>query len=150
MKLYPKKLRNVEDLEREKKLLQKGINELDKDDLLSLEGLLGKKGTRDSDDSSGSAWGLLSLLPVSNPILSAGLKAVQAWLSARDSKDRDDERATGYKRSRRKKNKNLIRSLAFEILGGYLKWKGIELSYKGIKHLIKKRKDNKDKEQADA
>ena len=42
MRLYPKKLRNLESLEQEKKKLLREKDELDKEEFLSLGGILGK------------------------------------------------------------------------------------------------------------
>ena len=44
---------------------------------------------------------------------------------------------------KRKKGRNPLKVVAVEFIGGYLKWKAIELSYKGIRYLIKKRREKK-------
>jgi len=139
MRLYPKKLRNIEDLEREKKILLRKSKQLDKEDLLSLEGLLGKgkkKGKdKEEEDSAGS---IVDLLPISNPMLKMGLKILETRiLSPRKNKTKENGEPPATKN-------HPIRKVAIEIIGGYLKWKAIELSYKGIKYLIKKRKEKKE------
>ncbi len=134
MRLYPKKLRNIEDLEQEKKLLRKESSNLDIDTVLSFDGILGKKkkGKETNGDSS-----LLDFLPVSNPLVSLLVKFVQQKLA----KGGNNPKATYTPQAEQKKQgKNPIKSIAIEFIGGYLKWKAIELSYKGLRHLIKKRK----------
>ena len=138
MRLYPKKLRSIEDLEREKKLLLKESKRMDEEDFLSLEGILGsKKKGSDSNDGIGS---LLDYLPVSNPMVSMLIKLVQKRLS---KKDEPPSKTYTAKDEGAKKGKNLVMRVAIEVIGGYLKWKAIELSYKGISQLIKKRKEKR-------
>ncbi len=140
MRLYPKKLRNVEDLKREKQKLLKESRQLDKEDFLSLDGILGKgKTDKDGNDAAGIG-SLLDLLPVSNPLVSLGVKMAGKLLSGKGkSKEKDRDRAEPVRGD--KEDKSWIKSIAVEFIGGYLKWKAIELSFNGIKHLIKKRKD---------
>ena len=38
---------------------------------------------------------------------------------------------------------NVLKSVAKEVVGNYLKWKALELSYKGISLVVKKRKKKK-------
>ena len=135
MRLYPKKLRSVEDLEREKKLLRKESKAMDVDSLLSLEGILGKK-KKGSEKEEGSS--LLDFLPVSNPLVDLLVKFVQQKLAKRV---RNSTANYAPQAESKKKSRNPLKSAAIEFIGGYLKWKAIELSYKGIRHLIKKRKE---------
>jgi hypothetical protein len=133
MRLYPKKLRNIEDLEREKKLLRKESRDLDIDSLFSVDGILGKK-NKDKDDGGS----LFDFLPVSNPVVDLLVKFVQKKLA---KKNGDSGASYAPPPEKKKKGKNLLKTVAVEFIGGYLKWKAIELSYKGIRHLIKKRKE---------
>ena len=138
MGLYPKKLRNIEDLEREKKALLKESKRMDEDEYLSLEGILGSK--KKDEDGGGGLGSLLNYLPSSNPIVSMAVKLLQQRLA---KKDRRPEPAYAPHGEGQKKGKNVVKKVAFEVIGGYLKWKAIELSYKGINHFIKKRKEKK-------
>ena len=131
MRIYPKKLRSIEDLEREKKLLKKESKNMDIDALLSFDGILGKN--KKGKDEEGS---FLDFLPVSNPLVDLLVKFVRKKLAKIGRSD--TEVLPGEKKQ---KGKNLLKTVAFEFIGGYLKWKAIELSYKGIRHLIKKRKE---------
>ena len=136
MRLYPKRLRNLEDLEREKKLVIRESKQLDKEEFLSLNSLTGKKNKKqkDSSDEEGS---LIDLMPVSNPLIKLGLKILLRRFT------RDNRKYTTEYSSASSKRENPIRRLAFEFIGGYLKWKAIEMSCKGIKYLINKRKESK-------
>jgi len=135
MSLYPKKLRNIEDLERERKLLQKERKRIEEEGFLSMDGIFSSNGKETSNLGS-----LIDLLPISNPLVTMLLKMVQQkFTSKNDSTDAGPER----KGTKEKKDKSPLKSVAKEVIGSYLKWKAIELSYKGIRHLLKKRKEKR-------
>ena len=140
MKLYPKKLRGIEDLEKEKKLLVRQSRQLEKEDFLSLENLTtGKKKGKEKDESSAAS--LIDLLPISNPYVKMGLDfLVKRFTAARKEKKEAPAQNTAPHKSK-------LRAIAIEFIGGYLKWKAIELSYKGIKLIIKRSKERKAQEQ---
>ena len=78
MKLYPKKLRSIDDLEKEKVRLEKKSRELEKEEFLSVEGLLkGKKGK----DGGGS---LPDFLAGVSPVVSVLAKIIKRRLSKKD------------------------------------------------------------------
>jgi hypothetical protein len=131
MRLYPKKLRSLADLEREKQLLLKKNRQLDDEEFLpGVEGLMTK---------GASAGALLDILPISNPLVSQVVKVVIGRLGKKDKEPKVAPVA-----ERRKNGKDsLIKKAAIEFVGGYLKWKAIELSFKGIKYLVKKRAEAK-------
>ena len=135
MALYSKKLRSIEDLEREKKLLQKERVRIEEEGFLSVEGIFKNKGK----EASGAA-SLLDLIPVSHPVADILIRFVKNKLSQKESNSQEDNTAS---RTKKKNSKGPLKSLAVEFIGGYLKWKAIELSYKGVRHLIKKRKEKK-------
>lgn len=140
MRLYPKRLRSIDDLEKEKKQLIQKSKKLDKEDFLSMEGLLGKKGNEKTkkDKKEGSALSaLIDMLPISDPIVSMSLKMVQRLLTRKDKKPQ----VVYAPVIAGKKKTNKVKALAIEFVSGYLKWKAIELSYKGIKHLLNRRKE---------
>jgi len=138
MGFYHKKLRNIEDLKQEKKMLLEESKRMNQDEFLSLEGIM--SGSKNGGEAKGGIGSLLDYLPVSNPVVSTIIQLVQKRLS---KKDRAPEPAYAPKSEGGKKSKSTIKTVAFEVIGGYLKWKAIELSYKGIAHLIKKRKEKK-------
>ena len=131
MRLYPKKLRSVADLEREKQLLRKESKQLDNEEFLSVDGLMGK---------SGGGGSLIDMLPISNPIVSQVVKIVAGRLTRKAKAPKAAPRAEYGE----EKKDSLLKRGAVEFIGGYLKWKAIELSYKGIRYLIKKRKENRE------
>lgn len=134
MKLYSKKLRGIEDLEREKKRLKKQAKQLDKEDFMSL----GKTGDKKKSGSAEKSSSLLEMLPIDNPIISLLLPIIEKKLLSRIGGGKESSRKlvdTGAPK------KNIPLFIAKEFIGGYLKWKAIELSYKGVKRLIKKRKE---------
>ncbi len=136
MRLYQKKLRSVEDLERERKLLQKEVQRIEEEGFLSVDGVLGSKGK-----GGGGIESLIDILPISNPMVAMLLKLVQRKFAAKAEGSKYEPTKESYPQ---KKGKSPIKSIAIEFIGGYLKWKAIELSYKGIRHLMKKRKEKKD------
>ena len=135
MKLYPKKLRNIDDLEREKERLLKEKQALENEQFFSINGISGSK-KAEGKESEGLA-SLLEFLPVSNPLVSTVVKMVQSVFSKKDK----ETSAPGKKEhAHAKPGKNILTSVATEFIGGYLKWKAIELSYKAIRHIIRNRK----------
>ena len=136
MRLYPKKLRNIDDLEREKKRLLKESRRMEEEGFLSIESIFNNKSGKDKEGIAS----LLDLLPVSNPLTDILIRLVKQRLS-NAGKSSNAENATA--KEEKKQGKNPLKKIAVEFIGGYLKWKVIELSYKGIRYLIKKRKEKK-------
>ncbi len=138
MAFYPKKLRSIRDLEREQKLVLKQKKQLDKEDLLSLDGLLGK-GKKGDDDEGGGGFDLMgtvmNLLPVSNPIVGMliGLAKDRLFKKKDKLKDADDK----------KPGRSVFFRIGKELLLSYLKWKAVEASYKGVRYLVKLRKEKR-------
>jgi hypothetical protein len=145
MQLYPKRLRNIDDLERERKLVLKQKQRLEKEDLFSSGESSGKKGskTRDKEEVGGGALSsLIGLLPIgNNPLVGIVVGFAEQYFAGRS--ERRSKKAFSQPNDEGKKHKNVLGSLAVEFIGGYLKWKAIELSYKGIKLIIKKNKEKK-------
>jgi len=142
MKFYPKKLQNMESLKREKKILLKEMEELDKDDFLSIESILGGKDGGEKN-ASGGIGSLLDMLPTSGPLVNTAINLVQGLLKGRDDGGKTEQKD---KPRKKKKNKSLLNSIAKEFIGGYLKWKAVELSFKGIKYIIKSHREKKEQE----
>ena len=133
MKLYPKNLRNVKDLEKEKARLLKKKQKLDQEEVIPGLGIItgsGKDGKSDKGD------GLGDILQFSNPVVSL-LKDI---IISRISKKADANQSVEQPDEPQEKGRSITKRLAIEFIGGYLKWKAIELSYKGIRYYIKKRK----------
>ena len=135
MRLYPKRLRNIEDLEREKKRLLKESKRMEEEGFLSLGSIVNNKADKDGSDS-----GLLDLLPISNPLVTVLIKLVKQRFFNKDNNSKTGNTVPGAEEKRRK---NPLKSIAVEFIGGYLKWKAIELSYEGMRLLIKRRKEKR-------
>ena len=137
MKLYDKKLRNREDLHKEKRRLNREKRELEKEPLLSLDEVMGEAGSLGS--------GLVSrIIPLaanfSGPLAGIVGSLVGRFMNRKKSKSHDDEYERGGEREH---HPNVLKSAAKEVLGNYLKWKALELSYKGISLVVRKRKKKK-------
>ena len=141
MRLYPKALRNIDALEKEKKRLLKESQRMEEQDFLSLEGIFqGKKGAG-KKDAGDAEFSLLDYLPISNPVINLLVKKAASWFSERKSTAKNKEKEQDPTEGKTGKSK--LESLAFEFIGGYLKWKAIELSFKGARYLIRKKKEKK-------
>ncbi len=127
MKLYNKQLNSIEELRREKQKLKADLNSADKQGLFSLDDVLPGKnknnGKADNDggglDIAGIATGLLSSLGNKDTLLSVGLPLLKV--------------------AGNQLEKGVVKKILKEVGLGYIKWKAIELSIKGIKHLVDKK-----------
>lgn len=113
-KLYSKKLRNLEELRREKALKKQEASEAF-DNLLT------------SDSSSGDFLpALLDVVTskgVANKLFALALPALKI--------------------AGNKVEKNILKNLAIEVLGGYAKWKGSEMGIKALFRFMKRRYEKK-------
>jgi hypothetical protein len=134
MKLYHKQLHSVEDLKQEKKRLLKKSREMEKEGITSISSIKG------FTEGSGVGLGIQSLLKLSSG-QTALLKPVFRWLQSKFAKKETPQYSAAYGNYTAGKKKNLLKTAAIEFVGGYLKWKAIELSFKGIRQLIKNRKE---------
>lgn len=136
MKLYHKQLDGVKDLQREKKSLEKKARDMEKTGVASISSLKGFA------EGAGGGLGIGSLLKMASG-QSALLKPVIRFVQQKLSQRKADEYSAGYN-SKHKKRKNILKEAAVEVIGGYLKWKAIELSLKSIRNYIKNRKEQKE------
>ena len=137
MSLYPKRLRNMDDLERERRALKREIKQLDKEEFLSVEGLLNKQSWGGETDIFDT---IIDMLPIANPLVKSGVGIVKDILKKRNAK------ATKHKaESTEHKGRGIVARAAREFIGGYIKWKAVELSFKGLRYLVKKRSERKQK-----
>lgn len=143
MRLYPKKLSSIEDLEQEQLLLKKQLKKLGNEDLFSVSTILGsgksaeeKTKNKGAEEEGGNMSFLLDLLPMAYPLIETGIKKITQPKKEKREKSSDADEDT-------KPGKNIIKTVALELITGYLKWKAIELSYKGVKYIIKRKKEKK-------
>jgi hypothetical protein len=137
MAFYPKKLRNLRELEREKKRLQKSRRQME-EQFSSLKVFSGKSKEKDKEEEGGS---LLDFLPGNNQLVNLVIQLVQKRLAKKETAtstaQEDEDKSTPPSKSWPKR-------IAIEFIGGYIKWKAIELSWKGIKYLINKKREEKE------
>lgn len=163
MKIYPRELHSLKALEQEKRRLQKQLKELDEEEIFSLKSITGKK-----DDNSKGGGGfdissLLGMLPISNPFVTTLLpiiqrrlfKTVEDKLTFKKTKIDKVRTATAVDEQALHhtvmyKVKKAAGSAAKEVILGYLKWKAIELAYKGTRHLIRQQQAKKQANKAAA
>ncbi|MDR3680080.1 MAG: hypothetical protein P4L41_08950 [Flavipsychrobacter sp.] len=127
MRLYPKKLNGIDELMAEKLILEAQIGMIDPDGIFSLK-VNQKAKVADAVTEKKSTVNMLGGL--------LGLDSIDLILKMLPL-------ITGGKKTAAvKKGPNILVKAGFEFIGGYLKWKAIELSYKGIKKLISTRKKN--------
>lgn len=144
MNLYPKKLNGLAELQREKAVVRKELQEVKIEELFTMEGVLGKKNA--IGEVAGLGMSLLKILPLSNPIVGTVAGIVMDRLMTRKSRaakqgnEAKEHMAEGHEGDEKKEGGFLKRAIV-ELLGGYMKYKAAELSYKGVKKMIKKKPD---------
>ena len=151
MRMYPKEIRSLKELEQEKKRLQKQLKELDEQELFSMDSLLDGSRKKNADDDAGGGFdisSLISMIPISNPIIKTILPLVQSRVMGMFQKKTSaatEQTASSSSAAPTpgQKVKNAALAVGKEVLLGYLKWKAIELSYKGVRHLVNKQKAKK-------
>lgn len=152
MRMYPKEIRSLKELEQEKKRLQKQLKELDEQELFSMDSLFGggsKK--KDAGEDAGGGFdisSLISMIPISSPIIKTILPLVQGRIMGMFQKKtpaatEQTASSSSAAPTPGQKVKNAALAVGKEVLLGYLKWKAIELSYKGVRHLVNKQKAKK-------
>ncbi len=144
MKLYKKGFRNMAELRQEKKKLLREKKQLDSEPLLTLDDVMTGVG------ESGGVMGVLSgVLPSVLPMLSSFsgpvIGTLVEILKNRFGSGKSDSSAE-------KKSESgiggVVKNVGKEALGSYIAWKVLELSFKGVKSLIKDKKKKKKERQA--
>ena len=140
MKLYPKKLSDIKSLEKEKARLLRKRGKLEQGNFL-LSGILsssGNKGGKDDDDDTTAGSGN-ELFALAEPLIQIARDIVIARLTKKSAPAEEEyENAAPQK-----KQNSILRRMAFEFIGGYLKWKAIELGFKGLRRLLRARANKK-------
>ena len=127
MKLYNKKLRSLADIKHERALLMRDHKQSLKELKQPLGGFkLGKKSKKE-DSEEGFNWlGTITKLATSKSALDIAMSLGGPLLGK-----------VG------RKGGNTIKKAAFEVLGGYVKWKLIEVGFNVAKSLLKNSKNKK-------
>lgn len=144
MKMYSKNIRNLEELEREKRRLIKERKQLEQEDIFSVEGIMNNitnpKSTTSANNDNAGASGVGSLFSMSGPIVGMVLDLVKDKIL---SKSDGGDNSSNITNPILQKGGSILKGAAKEMIGGYLKWKAIELTYKGITLVVKRQKRKK-------
>ncbi len=127
MKLYSKQLKSLEDLKREKHVMRyaaKHSNEMISFKELGLE-------NDSTTDAAGAGLAGTLISALGSKSLFNSLLAIAPPL------------LTMMGKSSKKKKSNPLASLAKEVILGYIKWKAIEMAYRGVKKMAGKNKSDK-------
>jgi hypothetical protein len=142
MKLYSKKLNSLADIERERRRLVKEKEQMEADGLIDSDELIGGLTEAGSMAGAGIApiiTGLVTkYVPFAAPFAGQISGFAENWLARRS-----EQNATSQENSTGKKVKAALVTAGKDIVFSYLKWKAIELSYKGVNKLLEKRKEKK-------
>jgi hypothetical protein len=125
MKLYPKNINGAVQLQKEKEKLQQKLKATTRTGIFSL------KSGNDKDVAVNKS-NFMGIPGTSS--LDLLLKILPVILGARGKKNKE-----------KKKGGNIFVKVGFEFIGGYLKWKAVELAYKGARKLISSNKKKKEK-----
>lgn len=144
MKMYSKNIRNLEELEREKRKLLKVRKQLEQEDILSVDGIINSITNTKSVDASDTNFaipsGMSNLFSLSGPLVGMVLDIVKDRLmNNAEHSDNPSLKSNPILQ----KGGTMLKGAAKEVLGGYLKWKAIELTYKGITLVVKRQKRKK-------
>jgi|GEM_PF-976189 len=131
MKLYSKNLSNLHALKKEKERLQKELNGRDEGKDKTVNNPLQKEEKRESFIS-----GLLSGA-TSGSMLTTLLNAAPTVIDIVKRGSLFPKKNTIQKAVGTSKTANIVSIVAKEFVGGYIKWKILELTYKGIKKALK-------------
>ena len=119
MKLYPRQLRSMEELKREKSVLKYVRRQTSKENLLPIDAAA----TASVPGGSGlmaALGGLLGARTLFDGALAAGLPLLR-YMPMRTQK-------------------NVLRTIAREFIGGYLRWKMLQMGYRGLRMLLNARR----------
>ena len=134
MSFYPKQIRSREELKLEKEKLLAQSGKTDIKQLFSLDDLLKSKDINKTPDKTSEEGDLIEKIFIESSLADLAMEYVAPLLQKACVKIGSAGKEVG---------KKMFRSVAKEVLGGYLKWKAAELSYKAIAHLISSRKKKK-------
>ncbi|PZF72375.1 hypothetical protein [Taibaiella soli] len=150
MKLYPRKLHTVGELKKEKQRLLKQRRALDKEDLLSFDDVLGsvgsgigsifrkkKKKKKDGSYQEGNDNASIDYIALASDLLTSGFGVntlIDVGLPL-FTKFSPQIKKGAFKVSK-------------EVLGGYVKWKAVELGYRFVRSMLSKHKAKNAKQKA--
>jgi len=139
MRLYPKRLKGLDDLKREKEMLSYMKKQTEAEDFFPKVNLgFGGK-------SSKGIFSMISSLLSSGSGLEKGMAIAEPLIGIlRKRRKKKKAKAKEEYTAPKEPRKNVVKSLLISILTGYLKWKAIEMGTKLIISFIKpKKKEDK-------
>ena len=145
MRLYPKKLHSIEELKREKAALLLRRDATDVEDIFSINDIIPVFGKKDKPvkDNGADKTEKENVVDTGDGIFSI----LSDLLETVDISDIFTIVSRPLEAFAGKKIRNsILMPVAKELVGGYLKWKAAELSFKTAKHFMKKKKEKKNKE----
>jgi hypothetical protein len=134
MRLYPKKLNSLEELRKEKHKLLQHKNEIDLLPTFSWDMLSGKQAStsKKSADDGNAIVDMIAGIIEEGSIATIGMNVLQSIRKFKLPK------AVG----------NILYPIAKDVAMAYVRWKAIELGYKGMRMIIEKRRKKKQQQQA--
>jgi hypothetical protein len=133
MKLYSKRLNNLEELKREKHVLKYALKQSKSEDWLNLDSILKTNKDEKNTESAAEAGILGSIISgLGSKSLFNTVLAMAPPLITMMSK-------SGSK----KKKSSFIERAAKDVILGYIKWKAIELGYKGVTSFMNSKKEER-------
>jgi len=127
MRLYNKQLNSLEELKLEKQKLRAEMRKADAEGFFSVDDIIpGKSANKEGEEENG---GGLDIAGIASTVLSA-------------VGNKDMLLSVGMpllKLAGNQLEKGLVKKILKEVGFGYAKWKAIELAYKGVKHLVDKK-----------
>ena len=142
MKLYFRKLTSTEELQKEKKKVNAMLKLLEKEEAISMKNIIEKVPKAKAGGNSSVLSTALDFIPFSHPLLDIAVKIVKRRLDRPKTvkiKNANLAEIEVAPLTKAQKTKNAFKTVAIDVVTGYLKWKAVELGFKGIKYLIRGR-----------
>ena len=141
MKVYPKRLKGVRQLQREKKRVKADLAALDQEGWQPKKAAAGNSSKNDASRATDGFNALLGFNLASNPVASIILKIIDRRLvkQAADSGKSGGKNTGNPPATVAQKAKLMAKRVGIDFVTGYLKWKAIEVTYKIAKKYIKQR-----------
>lgn len=137
MKLYPRRLKSIEDLEQEKRMLKAMQKEQKEHPPLSVEGFTGGTGTGDIVST------VLEMVGGASPVIGIVSKILPLFRGKKKKQQQSAKSETEPSEGIGSKAKKVAGNVAKDVAFSYLKWKAVELSLKGIKKFINSRREKR-------
>jgi hypothetical protein len=134
MRIYPKKLNNLNELKREKARLQGKLRDLEEEEFLSFGDILGAVGTAAPKGGMSSYFSAFSML---SPII----KMVRNRFASKKKEAASSSAST--EQTEKKPSTFGLKKVAVTFISGYLKWKFGDITYKAVRNVVRSKKNRK-------